>query len=72
MTANAKAGDRQRCLEAGMNDHVAKPVEPDDLWKALLKWVKPRHAVDEPVPTARHSPPTPIGCGRATRPQEMP
>ncbi len=52
MTANAMEGDRQRCLEAGMNDHVAKPVEPDDLWKVLVKWVKARHAVDETVPAA--------------------
>jgi two-component system sensor histidine kinase/response regulator len=27
-----------------MNDHVAKPIEPEDLWKALLKWIKPKHA----------------------------
>ena len=43
MTANAMQGDRARCMAAGMNDHVAKPIEPEDLWKALLKWVKPRH-----------------------------
>ena len=36
-------GDRDRCMAAGMNDHVAKPIEPEDLWKALLKWIKPRH-----------------------------
>jgi CheY-like chemotaxis protein len=42
MTANAMQADRDRCLAAGMNDHVAKPIEPDDLWKALLKWIKPR------------------------------
>jgi PAS domain S-box-containing protein len=41
MTANAMQGDRDRCLAAGMNDHVAKPIEPDNLWKALLKWIKP-------------------------------
>jgi CheY-like chemotaxis protein len=45
MTANAMQVDRDRCLEAGMNDHVAKPIEPEDLWKALLKWLKPRHAL---------------------------
>jgi two-component system sensor histidine kinase/response regulator len=28
-----------------MNDHVAKPIEPEDLWKALLKWIKPRHRI---------------------------
>ena len=43
MTANAMQGDRDRCMAAGMNDHVAKPIEPEDLWKALLKWVKPKH-----------------------------
>jgi signal transduction histidine kinase/DNA-binding response OmpR family regulator/HPt (histidine-containing phosphotransfer) domain-containing protein len=44
MTANAMEEDRLRCLDAGMNDHIAKPIEPEDLWKALLKWVKPRHS----------------------------
>jgi CheY-like chemotaxis protein len=43
MTANAMQGDRSRCIAAGMNDHVAKPIEPEDLWKALLKWIKPLH-----------------------------
>jgi CheY-like chemotaxis protein len=45
MTANAMQGDRDRCIAAGMNDHVAKPIEPEDLWKALLKWIKPRHRI---------------------------
>ena len=44
MTANAMQGDRDRCLAVGMNDHVAKPIEPEDLWKTLLKWIKPRHS----------------------------
>jgi PAS domain S-box-containing protein len=44
MTANAMEDDRLRCLAAGMNDHIAKPIEPEDLWKALLKWVKPRYS----------------------------
>ncbi|MFA6063546.1 MAG: PAS domain S-box protein [Gallionella sp.] len=45
MTANAMQGDRDRCMAAGMNDHVAKPIEPEELWKALLKWVKPHAAL---------------------------
>jgi CheY-like chemotaxis protein/two-component sensor histidine kinase len=45
MTANAMQGDRERCMAAGMNDHVAKPIEPEDLWKALLKWIKPRREI---------------------------
>jgi signal transduction histidine kinase/CheY-like chemotaxis protein len=42
MTANAMAADREKCLEAGMNDHVAKPIDPDELFSALLRWIKPR------------------------------
>jgi two-component system sensor histidine kinase/response regulator len=45
MTANAMQGDRDRCMAAGMNDHVAKPIEPEDLWVALLKWIKPQHLI---------------------------
>jgi PAS domain S-box-containing protein len=50
MTANAMKADRERCLAAGMNDHIAKPIEPEDLWKTLLKWVKPRHAAPATEP----------------------
>ncbi|MBF0155009.1 MAG: response regulator [Magnetococcales bacterium] len=39
MTANAMAGDRERCLEAGMNDHIAKPVDPDEMYATLAKWL---------------------------------
>ena len=42
MTANAMEADRQRCFAAGMNDHVAKPIEPAALWKALARWIRPR------------------------------
>jgi PAS domain S-box-containing protein len=45
MTANAMQGDRDRCIAAGMNDHVAKPIEPEDLWKSLLKWIKSKHVI---------------------------
>ncbi|WP_374325563.1 ATP-binding protein [Azonexus sp.] len=40
MTANAFSEDRQRCLEAGMNDHVGKPVDPDQLYRHLLHWLE--------------------------------
>ena len=51
MTANAMAGDRDRCIEAGMNDHVAKPIDPEQLWSTLARWIKPQdaQAVAEPA-----------------------
>jgi signal transduction histidine kinase/CheY-like chemotaxis protein/ligand-binding sensor domain-containing protein len=48
MTANAMAGDRQKVLEAGMNDHVAKPIRVDDLFATLARWVHPALAGPEP------------------------
>ncbi len=41
MTAHALAEERQRCLEAGMNDHVTKPIDPDALFAAIGRWAKP-------------------------------
>ncbi len=41
MTANAMTGDRERCLAAGMDDHVAKPIEPRHLFETLVKWIPP-------------------------------
>ena len=46
MTANAMQQDKEKCEAAGMNDHIAKPIDPDELFRTLLKWIKPRHAKD--------------------------
>lgn len=40
MTANAMAADRKRCLDAGMNDHIGKPIDPDTLLGVLQQWIK--------------------------------
>jgi CheY-like chemotaxis protein len=40
VTANAFAEDRARCLDAGMNDYVSKPVGIEALFETLLKWLK--------------------------------
>ncbi|UTH75234.1 response regulator [Chromobacterium sp. IIBBL 290-4] len=38
MTANAMTGDRERCVDAGMNDHIAKPIDPVQLFATLRQW----------------------------------
>jgi CheY-like chemotaxis protein len=41
MTAHAMAGDEDKSLKAGMNGHVTKPIDPDQLFSTLQKWIKP-------------------------------
>jgi signal transduction histidine kinase/CheY-like chemotaxis protein len=51
MTAHVLADERQRCLEAGMNDHISKPIDPDALFATLARWTKPaKPAVDGALP----------------------
>jgi CheY-like chemotaxis protein len=42
MTANAMPADREACLASGMNDFVAKPIEPEVLMRALVRWIPAR------------------------------
>lgn len=48
MTANAMPGDRERCLAAGMDDYVGKPVQLEDLLLVMQRWTR---RVDEGAPT---------------------
>jgi signal transduction histidine kinase/CheY-like chemotaxis protein/HPt (histidine-containing phosphotransfer) domain-containing protein len=41
MTAHVMKGDRERCLQAGMDDYISKPIEPQELFAAIEKWTKP-------------------------------
>jgi PAS domain S-box-containing protein len=50
MTANAMAGDREKCLAVGMNDHVGKPVAPKELYATLAKWVQKKSNDSLPKP----------------------
>jgi len=58
MTANAFGEDRQRCIDAGMNDHISKPVDPNVLFEKLLHWL-PHLAAQAPAPVATHGAMTP-------------
>ena len=49
MTANVMSDDRNRCLQAGMNDFIGKPILPERLYDTLDKWIKPNRATDNLV-----------------------
>jgi len=44
MTANAFEEDREKCLAAGMNDHLGKPTMPAVLYATILKWIGKSHS----------------------------
>jgi len=78
MTAHALEQERQRCLAAGMNDHVAKPISPTILMKTLAKWLGSRPGAEgPPVPAAPAVAPAPpsaddILAGGALPPFDLP
>jgi PAS domain S-box-containing protein len=53
MTANAMAHHREACLEAGMNDHIGKPVDPGEMETTLKRWIHP--ALASPIETGRQT-----------------
>ena len=49
LTAGAMSGDRDRCMEAGMDDYLTKPIEPDVLSETLARWIPAKGAVPEMI-----------------------
>ena len=43
MTANAMQQDKENCFESGMNDYISKPINPEVLYRTLLKWIHPKN-----------------------------
>ena len=59
MTAHAMQGVEAECKAAGMNDYVSKPIDPQNLFSTILKWIKPKLSADNIAPAG--SPGTNIG-----------
>ena len=53
LSAHARREERERCLNAGMNDHLAKPVKPDRLYACLMRWVQPGSTLEHPTSGGR-------------------
>ncbi|NML28442.1 PAS domain S-box protein [Zoogloea dura] len=72
MTANVMSRDRQRCLAAGMNDHIGKPIDPQTLIATLHTWLKrpAPPAVAAPAPATPAAASAPAGTPGAIDPQQ--
>jgi PAS domain S-box-containing protein len=62
MTANAMAGDKEKCLDAGMNDHIPKPIDPNEMYETLAAFIAPNKTIislpkiQQSIDTVEHQP----------------
>ncbi|MBE1299371.1 MAG: response regulator [Alteromonadaceae bacterium] len=55
MTANAMAGDKEKAIAAGMNDHIAKPVKVSTMFEVMSKWISPSQPQELPASKVKSS-----------------
>ncbi len=74
MTANAMSSDRDDCLAAGMNDHIGKPIDVDQLFATLARWIKPStpQGNDKPNRLAKDAPKDRLNDRSNDRPNDRP
>ncbi|MGA1236580.1 MAG: response regulator [Limisphaerales bacterium] len=69
MTAHATTEERDRCIAAGMNDHIAKPINPDAMFATIGRYFKPTTNTETPKPESQKpAPPTPANSDLPTAP----
>ncbi len=54
MTAHAMSGERERCLEAGMNEHIPKPIDPPQLFTTLSRWLRVTDKTQQPLESSEN------------------
>jgi two-component system sensor histidine kinase/response regulator len=72
MTAHAMAGDQDKSIAAGMNDHVTKPIDPEKLFATLAKWINIRKASGKDVGTDQPAPASSPHAAAASMPEPQP
>ena len=56
MTAQAMQGDREKCIESGMDDYLSKPIRPGDIRNMIAKWMDPKNSPQTKAPAAAANP----------------
>ena len=69
MTAHAMKGDRERCISAGMDDYISKPIDPPTLFETVEKWIKEKR---EGAPVQKETPPEPEETAPVSTPPAPP
>ncbi|MBF0255205.1 MAG: response regulator [Gammaproteobacteria bacterium] len=69
MTANAMVEDVQKALEAGMNDHIAKPINVREMFTTLAKWIKPQNPLAQALPVQAQAPAASSSSAQAVLPR---